>query len=282
MASDPRITASNGRVALRALQGQVMADEFLDGTWMTVQQPLANIMTEPKGTRASQLLFGERFLALETRDGQVFGQAERDGQVGYILLQALAAETPVTHWVTAPATHLYPRPDVKSSPDVSIFFGARVNVVEPAKEGESFHRIQTGHHVPKSHLRPLTARFSDTVGVADLFLGTPYLWGGSSRWGIDCSGLIQLAMRACGQDCPRDSDQQEAALGALLPEDAPLRRGDLVFWRGHVGIMADEEMLLHANAHHMAVAYEPLAHAEARIRTSGGGEITAGKHVLIE
>ena len=115
--------------------------------------------------------------------------------------------------------------NVKDNSSDGLDVGARVNVVEPAKEGESFHRIQTGHHVPKSHLRPLTARFSDTVGVADLFLGTPYLWGGSSRWGIDCSGLIQLAMRACGQDCPRDSDQQEAALGALLPEDAPLRRG---------------------------------------------------------
>ena len=258
MASDPRIKASNGRVALRALQGQVMADEFLDGTWMTVQQPLANIMTEPKGTRASQLLFGERFLALETRDGQVFGQAERDGQVGYILSQALAAETPVTHWVTAPATHLYPRPDVKSPPDVSIFFGARVNVVEPAKEGESFHRIQTGHHVPKSHLRPLTARFSDTVGVADLFLGTPYLWGRSSRWGIDCSGLVQLSLSACGHRVLRDSGSQEKSLGRALKKDEPAQRGDLAFFPGHVGIMIDAIHMLHPNATNMAVTVDLL------------------------
>lgn len=272
MTRDPRLTASNGRVAHVSLEGEVEAERFVKGRWMTVQQPMVNITETPRGARVSQLLFGERFLALETDEGFSFGMAERDGYCGYILSGALTGAVDATHWVVAPATHLYPKHDIKTAPDVALFFGSRVQVTG---ERDRFMRIQTGHYIPAQHLMPIKARFSDPVGVADLFLGTPYLWGGCSRWGIDCSGLVQAALTACGIDCPRDSDQQQAALGEDLPEDAPLQRGDLVFWRGHVGLMSNDTMLLHANAHHMAVAYEPLVDAVERIGQREFGAVTA-------
>jgi cell wall-associated NlpC family hydrolase len=272
MTLDPRLTPSNGRVAHVSLEGEVEAERFVKGRWMMVQQPMVNITDTPRGARVSQLLFGERFLALETDEGFSFGMAERDGYCGYILSGALTGAEDATHWVVSPATHLYPKHDIKAAPDVALFFGSRVKVTN---ERDGFLRIQTGHYIPAQHLMPIKARFSDPVGVADLFLGTPYLWGGCSRWGVDCSGLVQTALVACGIDCPRDSDQQQAALGFDVPEDEPLQRGDLVFWRGHVGILSSDTMLLHANAHHMAVAYEPLAEAVERIAAKEFGEITA-------
>ena len=274
--NDPRTTPANGRVAHVSLKGHMTADRFVEGRLTTVQQPMANILASPDGARDSQLLFGERFLVLETRDGWAFGQAERDNYVGYVQAGALTEPVDTTHWVTAPATHLYPRPDLKAPPDVSIFFGAQVQVTNQRDE---YLRIQTGHWVPKSHLQPLKARFDDPVGVADLFLGTPYLWGGSSRWGIDCSGLVQAALIACGIPCPRDTDQQLEALGDDLPRGEPLVRGDIVFWSGHIGFMANDRMLLHANAHHMAVAYEPLREAAARIEEKGEGPVVARRRL---
>ncbi len=272
---DPRITPSNGRVAHSSLKGQVNAEKYSDGRRMMIQQPMANITMAPRGARASQLLFGETFLVLESYDGFSFGQAERDGQVGYVLSGALGAPEAPTHWVAAPATHLYPKPDVKSPPDVSVYFGSQVRAVE---ETENHIRIHTGHFIPRPHVQPIKARFSDVVGVADYFLGSPYLWGGNSRWGIDCSGLVQMALLACGMDCPRDSDQQ-MVLGREVQDGEPLQRGDLVFWKGHVGFLANQDMLLHANATHMAVAYEPFEEAVARIAAKGEGPVVSKRRL---
>ncbi len=273
--TDPRLTPSNGRVAHISMQGEVEAEKFVEGRRMMVHQPMANITDKPRGARVSQLLFGETFLVLESYDGFAFGQADRDGQVGYILSGALASPEEPTHWVTAPATHLYPKAELKAPPEVSIFFGSPVRVVG---ETTSHFRIHTGHYIPRPHLQKIKARFGDVIGFADLFLGSPYLWGGNSRWGIDCSGLVQMACLACGIDCPRDSDQQEA-LGRELHHGEPLIRGDLVFWKGHVGLMASETMLLHANASHMAVAYEPLEDVVVRIEDAGDGPITAKRRL---
>jgi hypothetical protein len=129
-----------------------------DGTWMTVQQPIANLAHEPGGNRASQLLFGERFLVLEVADGQAFGQSERDGYVGWVSSAALTQAPEATHWVISPATHLYPRADFKTQAEVALFFGSAVHVTA---ERQGFHRIQTGHFVPRQHLMPIAARFDD-------------------------------------------------------------------------------------------------------------------------
>ncbi|MEJ6393201.1 NlpC/P60 family protein [Gymnodinialimonas sp. 2305UL16-5] len=278
MIADPRTTPSNGRIAHASLKGAVEADRYTEGQWMMVAQPITHMTDAPNGARISQLMFGERFLVLDSINGFAFGQAERDGYVGYLPSSILSQAEAPTHWVMAPATHLYPRAEFKSAPDVSLFFASQVRVTD--QEGE-FRRIHTGHFIPAQHLMPISARFSDPVGIADLFLGTPYLWGGCSRWGIDCSGLVQSCLIACGQPCPRDSDQQEEIMGEMIPDDAPLKRGDLIFWDGHVGMMSSDTMLLHANAHHMAVAYEPLEDAVARIGAKEFGQVTSRKRVAL-
>lgn len=272
---DPRMTPANGHAAAQELRGTVEATRYVKGTVRTIQQPLVNLSETPRGERASQLLFGEAFRVIDERDGFAFGQSLRDGYCGWVLSAALSRQEGATHWVAVPATHLYPKPRIKTPPEVSIFFGAQVRV--NGENGE-FLRISTGHFVPRVHLQPMRARFADPVGVADLFLGTPYLWGGCSRWGIDCSGLVQMSLIACGVDCPRDSDQQQV-IGRDLQGREPPQRGDLVFWEGHVGLMSDADTVLHANAHHMAVAYEPLADVSRRVAAgqngTGRGEILA-------
>ena len=275
--TDPRVTPSNGRVAHVSLEGIVEAMHFVRGRWMAAQKPIVNITDAPGGTRVNQLLFGEFFLALENHDGFFFGQAQRDGYVGYVAITDLTtADDDATHWVIAPATHLYPKPNLKEPASIGLFFGSCV-YVNGGNDG--YHRIKTGHYVPEQHLTPVAGVFDDPMAVADLFLGTPYLWGGISRWGIDCSGLVQTAFMACGVDCPRDTDQQNETLGEFLHNDDALQRGDLIFWDGHVGMMSNDETLLHANAHHMAVVYEPLAEAEARIHAHEFGPIIARKRV---
>lgn len=272
--ADPRMIPANGHAAAHELRGKVEAARYVKGTIRNVQQPLVNLAASPRGDRTSQLLFGEAFRVIDERDGYAFGQSARDGYCGWVISGALTRQEAATHWVATPATHLYPKARLKAPAEVAIFFGSQVRVT--ADLGD-FQRITTGHFVPTGHLQPLRARFGDPVGVADTFLGTPYLWGGCSRWGIDCSGLVQQALIACGIDCPRDSDQQQA-IGRALEEDESLQRGDLVFWQGHVGMMSDPETLLHANAYHMAVAYEPLPEARARIRENdptGRGDIVA-------
>ena len=276
MSRDRRLTLANARIADAALKGTVEAPRYAEPSLHQCRQPVADILDEPGGARISQLLFGDRFAVIELRRGFAFGKCIRDGYVGYVEEEALGNPVEPTHWVMAPATHLYPGADIKTRAPASVFLGATLRVVG---EKNGFSRIQTGHFVPRQHLAPLKARFDDPAGVAELFLGTPYLWGGGSRWGIDCSGLVQRALEACGIDCPRDTDMQEAALGRPLDKGEPLRRGDLVFWKGHVGIMTGPSTLVHANAHHMAVATEPVIDAMRRIEESDTGPVTSRRRL---
>lgn len=266
---DRRLTAFSGRVAHAALRGQVDAEVFVQPEPWIVGVPITDLCAAPEGARDRQLLFGAPFSVIEWRDGSVFGMAA-DGYCGWLVAEALAPWVAPTHWVCAPATHLYPAPSVKAPAGASLSLGAMVCVM--AQSG-AWMQEAGGRWLPAPHLRALEDRPPDPVAVAESLLGTPYLWGGNSRWGIDCSGLVQMSCLACGLPSPADSDMQAAGLGDMLAFDALPKRGDLVFWKGHVGWMADSATLLHANAYHMAVVSEPFDTARARILSAGGGDV---------
>ncbi len=214
-----------------------------------------------------QLLYGDAFAVLEDRDGFAFGRSAKDGYCGYVFSGDLADPAPSTHKVSARSTHLYSAQSIKSSPVMAISFGSRLTVIANAG---NLARTHDGYFVPQNHLRGIDSPHEDPVAVAEMFLGAPYLWGGNSTFGLDCSALVQAALLACGVTCPGDSDMQEEALGQPLPDSARTRRGDLFFWKGHVALAADAERLIHANAHTMSVAYEPIAAAIARIERTDG------------
>lgn len=270
--SDPRLTAFSGTHADAALRGQVAAAQFVQPEPQRIMCPIADLCTAPEGPRTRQLLLGEEVGVIERRGAMAFVQAARDGYVGWVACAALGPGHAPTHTVCARATHALSAPRVQAGEICALSFGARLRVVSASGP---FYETAEGWFVPRLHLRPANRPFSDPVSVAQLFFGTPYLWGGNSGAGIDCSGLVQAAFLAAGRPCPGDSDLQQAALGAPLPAGTPLQRGDLVFWKGHVALGVDEAVIIHANAHHMAVAYEPLSEAEARIAGAGGGPLTA-------
>ena len=271
---DRRLTLANERVAHIALQGQVEAANFADAVPFEIAVPVVDLLRAPDGRRERQLLLGDGFEVIERRDGFSFGRATKDGYCGYVPESALCAPTKVTHWVSAPASHLYSEPRAQAPQSVGITFASRVCVL-----GKSGEFAETPHgFVPAGHLQPLGRWYSDPVEVAGLFLGTPYLWGGNGHSGVDCSGLVQLSLLACGRACPGDSDMQQA-LGAELPQGAALQRGDLLFWKGHVAMMVDAELMIHATGAFMATVVESAAEAIARIKENTGGDVTARRRL---
>lgn len=270
---DRRLTASNGRVADIALQGEVTAERFTPGEPARILRPVEDLRPAPGAMRDRQLLWGDEVTVYERRDGWAFVRAARDGYVGYLRAEALAAPDPATHRVAVPATLLFEGENLKSRDLAHLSLGARITVLTECRH---FWETAEGF-IPKKHLRPLDRPLADPVTVAQLFFGAPYLWGGNSILGIDCSGLVQAAHLACDVPCPGDSDLQEAALGRETY--APPRRGDIWFWKGHVGLVVDEETLVHASGHHMAVVYEPLKAAELRIGAQDGGPVRVKKRL---
>jgi len=270
---DPRLTPARPDLAARHLAGQVLAGRFVDGVAREVIEPLAPLRRSPAPDAPldTEALKGERVVVYEeTEEGWSWGQLEADGYVGWLPSNALAAPGPApTHKVAVLRTLVFPGPNIKLPPLDGLSLGARVAIarIEPP-----FAITADRHYLPARHVVPLSEHAADFVAIAEQFVGVPYLWGGRSSLGIDCSGLVQVALNACGLPCPRDSDMQEAALGQVVGGDdalTNLRRGDVIFWKGHVAIARDAMTLVHANAFHMAVAIEPVSTAIARIRDAG-------------
>ncbi len=269
--SDGRLTPANARVAAAHLPDPAPGLTRVTGTPRQVASPLVDLLLSPDGPRQRQLLLGDTVTAYEDRGGWSFVQADRDGHVGYLRSDALATPRIPTDWIFAPSTHVYSGAEIKSPDLMLLSFGARITAL--SRVG-GFVETADGF-IPARHVSALGTLLPDPVETAALFLGTPYLWGGNSRFGIDCSGLVQAALLAAGIACPGDSDLQQRALGAPLPAGTEPERNDLIFWRGHVAWVVDARTILHANAFHMAVAYEPLTHALERIVAQGGGSMTA-------
>ena len=273
-AFDPRVTPARADLAAKELEGKVAAARYVAGEVYEVIEPQAPLRGEPShdAPLLTEALKGERVTIYEKNaEGWAWGQLAADRYVGWLSANALAPPgAPPTHKVVALRTLVFPGPSIKLTPREALPLGARIAV---ARRDDRMAVTPSGGYVPAAHLAPIDVDETDFVAVAERFLGVPYLWGGKTALGLDCSGLVQIALAACGISCPRDSDMQEEALGspiAAATDRSDLKRGDLVFWTGHVAIVRDRATFLHANAFHMAVAIEPIDDAVARIRAAGG------------
>ncbi|ESZ03570.1 NlpC/P60 family protein [Mesorhizobium sp. M1060] len=277
-ARDARLHAFRSDLADARLKGEVSADRFVTGRPARITASVADVRKAPRPDAGvnTQVLLGDDVLVFEEAEGWAWVQAERDGYVGYVGATMLGPrEHAPTHIIAAPRTFLYPGPDLRFPISGQFSMGSTVTVTGAAEtRGTHYALLPSGEALIAGHVRPISDIAADYVSVAEMFLGTPYLWGGTSGFGIDCSGLVQLAMRMAGRNVLRDSDMQAAGLGEPLDpgfDYAGLKRGDLVFWKGHVAIMTDAETMIHANGHTMLVSREGLKEAIGRIGYLYGG-----------
>jgi cell wall-associated NlpC family hydrolase len=273
---DRRLNVIGPGIAEKRLEGLVAASAFVDGDPARIVAPVAGLRREPRPDCGldHELLMGEEVLVFDAGEGWSLVKSRGDGYVGWTPSQGVGAVGAAsTHVVTAPRTFLYPGPDLKLPGATALSMGSRIAVAgETVTRGTRYLTLAGGGAVFAGHVASLPLAAGDYVSIAERLLATPYLWGGASAIGIDCSGLVQLSMRMAGMAALRDSDMQAATLGEPVdtgsgpgPGKRDLRRGDLIFWRGHVAIAQGEGRLIHANGYTMDVASEAVDVALERI-----------------
>lgn len=270
---DPRLTPARPDIAAASLRGLVNAAHYVDGQVRQVHAATVSLYGTPDATspQLTELLMGEFFEVYETEGNWAWGQATRDHYVGYVRTDALGPRANLPdHYVTALRTPIFAAPALKSA----VLGYAHGNAVFAAGEKQgAFVKAEPMGWVFADHTAPMGEKLDDWVSFAERLLGVPYVWGGRSSFGMDCSGLVQDALQAGGIAAPRDSDLQECEMGQAIemqPDLVGLQRGDLVFWKGHVAIMVDGQSMVHASGYHLAVICEPLKTAAARIKKTAG------------
>ncbi len=266
---DPRLNAYRPNLADLRLEGKVPSQRFVVGASARISVPVASLHREPDHQSGvdTQVLFGDEIIVFERERGWAWVQSGSDGYVGYIDEAgfAMAQQNP-THRINVPRTFVYPHAELKSPHLMALSMGSELAVVGFEEvRGTQYASLATGGHVIARHICPVEENSSDYVAICELLVGAPYLWGGTSAFGLDCSGLVQLSMRMTGTKVLRDTDMQVATVGDEISPNDGLRRGDLVFWAGHVAVMRDNSDIIHANGHMMLTSCEPLAEAVERI-----------------
>lgn len=265
---DRRLHAFRPDLAEASLKGKVESARFVEGVPGRIGAATTAMRPRPdrKAGIDTELLLGEPVTELDRRDGWAWVKSGLDGYVGYVEEAALALPRSAHgHWVTAPRTFLYPEPDMKVPPLAALSMGSRLAVTGEAETRGTAYRLVEGGAVIARHVAPVDKPVTDDfVAVATHFLHTPYLWGGRSGFGIDCSGLVQLSMMMTGRQVLRDTDMQRETIGTEIARDE-VRRGDLVFWKGHVAIISDATTMIHASGFTMDVSHERIDDAIARI-----------------
>ena len=275
---DPRLTPANEIVACSTLKGKIKHSNFVDAKNYQINVPFADLLGTPDGKRNRQLIYGSKVKYFGENSGWAFIQNIYDSYVGYVPQNTIVPETEKTHIVTVPLAHIFLEPNIKSKNVEMLPLAAKVT-------GEVFENgfLETAlGWISVSQLKSKTELPKDPIEVSKLLENAPYLWGGNTSLGIDCSGLIQISMLLCGLACPGDSDQQMNTLGQNLDIGSPRKRGDILFWKGHVAWALNERQILHANAYHMTTVIEEAKEAIERIRKQEDNSLIAHKRLIGE